>query len=154
MSDPVVPEPADDADLLARLAQALAPDDELPGGLADAARGAFDWRTVDDELAALSTAAPLAGVRGDVTTEALSFSGPGWGLELELHPAGERWVATGQLVPAVEATVGWETRTTAGAVVPVGPAGLFELADVPRGPVRFVIAEHDRPPTRTDWFVA
>jgi hypothetical protein len=158
--DEAVTEPTPtEARLLARLGDALAPEGsggQVPDVLVDAARLAFDWRDVDAELAALSAAELPAGVRGEgaAAAEALAFAGPRWTLEVELRAAGPTWIATGQVSPPVTASVAWESRAGGGAAVALGPAGMFELADVPRGPVRFVVAEEGRPAVRTDWVMA
>jgi hypothetical protein len=151
-----VPEP-EEAALLGRLQRALEPDD-LPPELVEAARAAIEWRHVDEHLAALTArgaATPaLAGVRG--VAEALAFAGPGWELEVELRAAGggARRVATGQVVPSVDAVVAWQAPAASGTPVALGAAGLFELDDVPTGPVRFVVTVEGAPPVRTDWVLA
>lgn len=155
------PEPGE-ADLLARLGRALAPA-EVPGDLVEAARAALEWRRVDEHLAALTATegatagAVPAGVRGKAATGALTFAGPGWELEVEVRPAGGAGgprLATGQVMPPFPGVVAWEARGASGTAVPLGPAGVFELGDVPAGPVRFVVTEEGGAPVRTDWVLA
>src|SRR3954454_6431033 len=78
--------------------------DPVPLLLEDAARGAFTWRTVDDELAELmrDSADEEAGalVRSGTGPRQLSFESPRLGIELEVVSTGprERRVQ-GQLLP-------------------------------------------------------
>lgn len=69
--------PSDD-ELLDLLHNALAELDQVPRHVVEAAHVAFEWRTVDAELAELlydsSAAGELAGVRSDVTARQLSFA--------------------------------------------------------------------------------
>jgi hypothetical protein len=69
------------------LGKALAAPEEIPPEWREAAKAAYTWRTVDEELLALvhdSAADGVAAVRGDAEARTLAFSGGGLTLEVEL----------------------------------------------------------------------
>jgi hypothetical protein len=138
-------------ELVSRLQAALPPPD-VPEPLLDAARQALSWRGVDAELAALTDAAPLAGVRAGTAAPALSFDDPsGLHVEIEMRRADRGSIAVGQVTPAAGGTVTWQSRQETAPPVALDPGGMFELAALPSGPVRFVLALDGRGPVHTDW---
>jgi hypothetical protein len=149
----------DDAELLDDLRRAVAEADAVTERRRLAARAAYSWRTVDQELLALtfdSATAPLAGVRdGGQTggqaggaTRVLGFEGAGLSVELEV---GEDQLM-GQLVSGVTAQVRVETPDGERGAARSDASGFFALPSRLRGPVRLVVeladGEH-----RTPWVV-
>ena len=105
-----------------------------------AAEGAFAWRTIDEELLALShdsllEAPALVRSAADESLRMLSFEGGGVALEVELD--GGR--LTGQVLPAGACRIEVQSPTADSRTVDVDDSGFFELADVPSGPLRFRI---------------
>jgi hypothetical protein len=127
-----------DEELLDDLRRAVTAFDPVPAHLVDAAESALDWRTIDDELAALlndSSAEPeLAGVRSGDTGRLLSFAGANVRIEVEVSGSGPARTLTGQLVPAGSARI--EIRHADRVMtVTADPRGRFSAADVPAGSV-------------------
>lgn len=90
-----------DDQLLELLDAALDAADPVPEALLEAARAAFTWRTIDEELASLvfdSAAEELAGVRSVDTARQLTFSTRGVEIELVVLSETTRRIV-GQLVP-------------------------------------------------------
>jgi hypothetical protein len=129
----------DDEGLLAEMARALDQVAAVPPNRRLAARGAYTWRTVDEELLALahdSLELADAAVRGDVAVRTLGFEIDGLSLQVELD--GDQVVAQvlsdgdgGAVEAVVIESVEDGTRTP-----PVDASGVFSLL-APVGPVRF-----------------
>jgi hypothetical protein len=157
----------EDAELLDDLRRAVAEADAVTERRRQAARAAYSWRTVDEELLALtfdSATSPLAGVRGSGQDSGrdsgqaggqaggqprvLGFEGAGLSVELEV---GEDQLM-GQLVSGVTAQVRVETPDGERGSVRSDASGFFALPSRLRGPVRLVVeladGEH-----RTPWVV-
>jgi hypothetical protein len=104
---------SDDA-LMSELAGALGPELEPPAAVLQAARSSLTWRTVDAELAALSSDSLLdgerVGSRSAATSRTLTFDSPEAVIEVEVSgSAGDRRLV-GQLDPPEAARL--ELRTT------------------------------------------
>jgi hypothetical protein len=149
-----------DEQLLRRMATAIAGDDPVPDTLITQAKGAFTWRTIDDELAALAELAydsavdeDLAGVRGGGGPRMLSFEQDDVVIEVEVTSDRDRRRVVGQVsgVPATEVALeaGGGQRTT----VPCDELGQFATDTVPPGPFRVVVTLAGEPPrtVRGDW---
>jgi len=127
-----------DDELEGLVQETLAAEREVPDGWREAARAAYAWRTVDEELLALtydSEQEPAAAVRGEEGTRTLEFSGDGLALEVEL--SGGR--VLGQVTGAGEVVLEWADGRTASATA--DGSGFFSL-DAPfadGGPVRFCV---------------
>lgn len=141
----------DDDELLDDLRRAVAEADAVTERRRQAARAAYSWRTVDEELLALtfdSASSPLAGVRDGGQTRVLGFEGAGLSVEIEV---GEDQLM-GQLVSGVTAQVRVETPDGERGSVRSDASGFFALPSRLRGPVRLVVeladGEH-----RTPWVV-
>jgi len=153
MSDERSPNPDPLDDDLRRVVAAV---DPVPGPVLDAARVAFTWRTVDEELAALvaDSAATLgltAGVRSAPGgPRLLTFEAPSLAIEVEVDEEGGRRLL-GQLVPPQPGEV--EVLTPDGAVVAViaDPLGRFLAEDVPAGPLRLVVTGPGGLRVATSW---
>lgn len=116
-----------------------------------AAQGAYAWRTIDEELLALSydslvAAESLVRAATDVATRVLSFEGHGLVLEVEL--AGGQ--VTGQVLPGQRCRITVQTPTAEPTVLSVDDSGFFEVTDVADGPVRFRVELDDQTLT-TPW---
>ena len=140
----------EDDDLLAdELGELLRRRSPMPASVLDAARGAFTWRSVDDELAVLRNDSLLeaaAGVRGGGDRQ-LTFEADGVSLEVDVLDGGRRVI--GQVVPAQAGAVeleGPHTRSDAAT----DRYGQFAL-DVWNGPARLRFRPVDGPVIVTDW---
>jgi hypothetical protein len=125
----------DDEGLMEELAQALAQDTEVPDHRRQAARAAFSWRTIDEELLALThDSLELAdvAVRGALDVRTLGFESDGLSLELEVD--GDR--VFGQVLDAEVDEVEIESVGDGTQLSAVDPSGVFS-AKLPAGPVRF-----------------
>ena len=144
--------PTDDA-LEELIGTALRQADPVPGHVIAAARGAFTWRTIDQELAALvfDSATELSGVRDRGAARQLTFQAPGLEIEVMVaDPATRRLI--GQLVPARPATV--ELESTDGKLGQEADRfGRFTFDAVPAGPVRISVTAPDGASIATDWVV-
>lgn len=129
-----------DEKLMSLLEDALAQEAAVPEHRRTAARGAFAWRTIDDELLTLTHDALVgadSGVRagGQLEARIVSFEGSVASLELEL--VGDR--VTGQVQPARACTITAQSTSGDGPVIEVDDSGFFE-ADAPsERPVRWRI---------------
>ncbi len=126
-----------DDDLADIVSQALKPDPDVPADWEEAAFAAYSWRTVDQELLALtydSTAAGAGAVRGG-DGRVLEFAGSGLSLEVELSD--QRIV--GRLAGEVTGDVVFEAVD--GRVRTASPdrSGFFSLAGEDHGMVRFAV---------------
>ena len=115
--------------------------DPVPQLLDEAARSAFTWRTVDDELAELmrDSAEEEAGalVRGAATLRQLSFESPRLGIELEVAHTGPRERRLeGQLLPPAPATVTLERPGEDPVSVQADELGRFSLDGLKAGVIR------------------
>jgi hypothetical protein len=139
----------DDGGLAEDLAQALAQERDVPLHHRRAAYGAFAWRTVDEELLALTHDSALqetAAVRGAEDARTLTFEGGGLSLELEVdgdHLMGQLLVSEGEVT--LERADG-ESRTAR-----TDASGFFTL-DGATGTVRFAVSV-DGTVRRTEWVV-
>lgn len=144
----------DDEGLMAELARALDQVAAVPPNRRLAARGSFTWRTVDEELLALthdSLELADAAVRGDIAVRTLGFESDGLSLQLEFD-GGQVFGqvlyadATGTVDTVVVESVEDGTGTS-----PVDAAGVFSVT-APVGPVRFGVMV-DGALRRTPWVV-
>lgn len=126
----------DDEALLADLTEATREVMPLSARIAEHARGALAWRTVDADLMPASFDSATEGVgssrAGDGAARVLVFECPPLAIEVELQV--DRIV--GQLLPPAAADLILESA--AGAVVRgvADEFGFFVLAEVPQGSVR------------------
>jgi hypothetical protein len=143
-------EPNDDT-LEELVGLALREADAVPHHVTAAARGAWTWRNIDQELADLvfDSATELTGVRDHGGTRQLTFQAPG--LEIEVMVADpDRRRLVGQLVPARSATVRLEGTENALEQV-ADRFGRFSFDGAPSGPLRLSVADPDGPAVTTDW---
>lgn len=149
---------ADDADdeLAAVLTRALQETDPVPPHILEAARAAWTWRTIDEELAALvfdSATDALVGTRDRDAVRQLTFRAGDLEIELMLvDPVARRIV--GQLVPSQATTVRLQ-HAEAGVVAEhqADRLGRFTFDGVPAGPVRITVGGSEGGPVSTDWML-
>src|SRR3954454_7172809 len=117
--------------------------DPVPPLLDEAARAAFTWRTVDEELAELTRDSADAEeetdvlVRGPSSLRQLSFESPRLGIELEIVATGPRERRLeGQLLPPEAAMVTLERPGEDGLSVQADELGRFVLDGLRAGVLR------------------
>jgi hypothetical protein len=145
---------ADDSELLALLGEALRARDPLPDRVADGARAAFTWRTIDAELAELvfDSAEGLVGVRSETGDRQITFRAPGVEIEVMLVDAEHRRLV-GQLIPPGEADI---ELVSGDSVRPLrsDAIGRFSVEEIEPGPVRIVVLGADgRRTVQTEWML-
>lgn len=136
----------DDDALMALLDEAVKEADAVPDRRREAARAAFTWRSVDDELAELLHDSALdagAAVRSSAgAPRSLAFGRSGLTLEVEVdgdQVLGEV-IATGDPASAEgPASVTLQRPDTPDVTTTVDAAGFFRFAGVETGAVRFVV---------------
>lgn len=135
----------DDDELMALLGQAVADGEAVPEHRREAARAAFTWRSVDEELAELLHDSALdAGAAVRATTDgprSLAFGRSG--LTLEVEVAGDRLLAEVLAEGAAaggEATVTLQRPGAEDVTVTADAAGFVRFEGVGPGAVRFVVA--------------
>jgi hypothetical protein len=133
-----------DDELLAVLGAALDQADPVPPEVLAAARGAYTWRTIEAELAALvydsSTDEELAGVRGGaLVARALTFEYEDVVVELEVDETTAGRVVTGQVAPApLEWIELHQAERTEPIRLDVDELGRFRTAPLAPGPFRLL----------------
>lgn len=126
--------------------------DRVPDDVVAAAKAAFTWRSVDEELASLvydsaDETPALAGIRGGSARQ-LTFSAQGLTIELEVGGAARG--VLGQLVPAQAASI--EVRHSEGsAFVDSDDLGRFDIGRVPEGPMSLRLEAAGGGRVATDW---
>jgi hypothetical protein len=130
-----------DATTEAELRAILSQVDPVPQRLDQAARAAFTWRTVDDELAELmrDSAEEEAGalVRSGSGPRQLSFESPRLGIELEVVATGPRERRLeGQLLPPAPASVTVQRPGEDPLTVQADELGRFSLDGLKAGVMR------------------
>jgi len=141
----------DDEGLMEELARAVAQTEAVPDHRREAARAAFTWRTIDEELLALthdSLEMADAAVRGALDVRTLGFEADGLSLELEVD--GDR--VFGQVLDNSDVDeVVVESVESGSQTCPVDASGVFSVV-VPQGPVRFAV-RIDGALQHTPWIV-
>lgn len=130
---------SDDEALMAALKEAVAEAQAVPASMREAARAAYTWRTIDEELLELTHDSALAGaaqVRSAADeVRVLSFTGEDVSLELEVE--GGR--VMGQVLPARAASIVLQAASGESVATDADASGFFTYDDVPRGLVRFSV---------------
>jgi hypothetical protein len=124
----------DDDELMEELARAMGQVTEVPDHRREAARAAFSWRNIDEELLALthdSLELADAAVRSALDVRTLGFESDGLSLEIEVD--GDR--VFGQVLDAEVDEVVLESVEDGSHNIPVDSSGIFSVV-VPAGPVR------------------
>ena len=149
-----------DEELLQDLRAVVSRVDPVSPEMLAAARSGFIWRTIDAELAQLTSdsvldADRMAAVRGVATPELLTFEAAGLTVEVETTRGVDGGVRLlGQLVPAQRGQV--EIRHAGGTTtVEADDLGRFTAGGVPPGPVSLSCrTEAGGLRVDTDWFLA
>jgi hypothetical protein len=139
----------DDEVLMADIGEALARE-AVPEHRREAARAAFAWRTVDEELLQLSydsAEVSAAAIRGADDPRLLSFELAGLSLELEIA-ADSIW---GQVIPGRACSVTVENAAGDQLTTTADESGIFHLGVLP-GPLRLRIGT-DAEARQTDWLL-
>jgi hypothetical protein len=146
-------EERDDDVLMEELIAAVRAREDVPGSFAEAARGAFAWRRIDEELELLtlsydSSVADTAAVRGPAPTleRILVFESDDVTMTLEVGPQ----VLMGQVVPARPKRVVLEAAAGHVDEVEADDSGFFLLRRPAAGPIRLTWHDGDLGVV-TDW---
>lgn len=137
----------DDDALMRELAAAVGEREAVPASVRQAARAAFAWRTVDEDLMRLSydslASREEAVVRADTALRVVAFTGPQGSLELELdeRPGGATLI--GQVVPGRSCRVVVNSAEGRNHTVETDHDGFFSVPILPAGPVRFLVISAD-----------
>lgn len=137
--------------LMSVLGKALHEDPEVPPEWREAALAAYSWRTVDDELLALTHDSAVdvgAAVRGLGEPRTVSFTGGGLSLEVELS---DRQIM-GQLTATALSQVTFESADGRVRQAPTDETGFFSLPNEDHGLVRFALQSDDNRYV-TEWIV-
>jgi hypothetical protein len=132
----VMPSSTDDEALMNELSRALE-HLAVPEHRREAARAAFTWRTIDEELLALthdSLEMADAAVRGALDVRTLGFESDELSLEIEVDA--DRVI--GQVLDAAADEVIVESVEEGSQTCSVDECGVFSV-QVPTGPVRFAV---------------
>lgn len=136
--------------LLDALRDALStPQDDVPPEFVEAAKAAFTWRTIDEELLLITSYDSVLDdtlftrARSTATARQLVFDAEGVMLQVEVSAAG----VTGQLMPA-SGPITLVTPAGDHETAAVDELGMFVMGVAPRGPVKFRFASGC-----TDWFI-
>ncbi len=143
---------AQNLEIEAILGKALAAPREIPPEWREAARAAYTWRTVDEELLALvhdSAADGVAAVRGEAEARTLAFSGGGLTLEVELA---DRRIE-GQLDGDGAGEVIFEHVDGRSRSTTIDESGFFTLTGEDHGLVRFAVRADAGGRLVTEWIV-
>lgn len=146
---------ADDPTLVTDLREALAAREALPPAFAAAARAAFAWRTVDEDLllaelsfdSALPQGALATRSGADLASRMLVFDGAGYRIDAELDGEGG---AVGQITPAGGGTIRCETPDATFDEGAINEVGCFNIR-APRTGVLRLHAIVDGHPIATAW---
>jgi hypothetical protein len=128
-------------ELETRLRLVVAQVDPVPALVDEAARAAFGWRTIDEDLAELlrdsADEVLEAGVRGGSGPRQLSFESPRVGIELEVVSTGPRERRLeGQLLPPGSAMVTVERPGADAVSVQTDDLGRFVIDGLRAGAMR------------------
>jgi len=148
----------DESDLEEELRLAAARFDPVPRELLQAATAAFDWRTIDAELAELVFDSlvdhdELTLVRGPPERRLLSFHAGGLTIDLEVNAASSSRGLVGQLIPPQQASVEIRVGTDVIAIE-ADELGRFRAGPVPTGPMSLrctAASSEPGPVVVTDW---
>jgi len=147
---------SDDEQLLTALGEALRTAEAVPARVVALGEAAYDWRTIDGELAALTydsaddpAPAEPALVRADIAAvRALRFQAQAAAIVLEVTDD----ALVGQIVPPMGAAVTLAGPAGGGVEVVADDLGYFAFRPVPRGSFRLRCHGRTGPDLLTSWF--
>lgn len=129
--------------------------DPVPPSVVAAAKGSLAWRTVDAELAELTSDSLVASgptIRGPESPRLLSFETTELNLDVEIHVTGGRALLVGRVAPPTAGTVAVESAAGSQTAV-VDGTGAFTLGIELPGRYRLRFEPGDNGPTvRSEWF--
>ena len=147
----------DDDGLLAAVREMLGGSEEAPDWSVELAKGSYDLRALDAELATLSSGSALAparsGTRSDATARVAVFDAADLSVEIEIEP-GERagsWRLIGQLSPAAPARIEVRRQQAESRWVDADRFGRFAASDLRSGPLSLVCTRSGRRAVVTEW---
>lgn len=145
-----------DERLLADLRELFDRSSPVPPRLVEMAKESFTWRTVDAELAALTSDSlvdtPVGSVRGTAEPRSLTFEAGDLSIEVEVTELGADRRMLGQIIPPQPARIEVRqddlTRTVEADVV-----GRFVVEGLGARPVRLRCHLQGRRPVVTEWVI-
>lgn len=147
----------DDEGLLAAVREMLRTSEPAPGWSAELAKGSYDLRTVDTELAALSSDSGLApdrsSTRSGAATRMAVFSTDDLSVEIEVE-RGERagsWRLIGQLNPAAPARIKVRQQQAEPFWVDADRFGRFVVSHLQGGPLSLICMRSGLRAAVTEW---
>ena len=146
----------DDEQLLAALGEALRAAESVPARVVALGEAAYDWRTIDAELATLTYDSAVdpapdepALVRADVAAvRALRFQAPATAIVLEVTDD----ALVGQILPPAAADVSLMSSVGRSVDIEADDLGYFVFRPVPRGSFRLRCRARHGPELLTSWF--
>ena len=146
---------SNDDELLAALGRALQAQEVVPEAVLEAAKGAYAWRTIDAELAALtfdSVTDELVGVRGGGGPRALTFEHDDVVVEVEIVEHGPRRTLVGHVGPGpLEAVEVQQAGQAEPRRQEADALGRFQVPDLVAGPFRLLCRFRAGSTVLTDW---
>jgi hypothetical protein len=148
----------DDEGLLAALRDMFGQHETAPGWFVDLAKGSYDLRAIDTELAALTSDSEFdmarPRLRADIGPRLVVFDATDFSVEIQIEPGdrAERWRLVGQLIPAGRARI--QLRRARGAEpawVDADERGRFAVGDVASGPLSLICVRQGQPAAATPW---
>lgn len=150
----------DDEGLLAAVREMLSRSEAAPDWSTELAKGSYDLRAVDAELAVLSSdslssdAAPgRSGTRSGATARMAVFDTADLSVEIEIEP-GERagsWRLIGQLNPAAPARIKIRQQQAEPFWVEADRLGRFAVGRLQGGPLSLICLRSGLPAAVTEW---
>ncbi len=148
----------DDEGLLAALREMLGQQGTASGWSVELAKGSYGLRTIDTELAALTSDSEFSTARSQLRADGgprlVVFDAESLSVEIEIEPGNraERWQLIGQLIPAGTARIQLRRGLQAEhAWVDADDRGRFAVADLVSGPLSLICVRQGQPATATAW---
>lgn len=147
----------DDEGLLAALREMLGRYESPPNWSVDLAKGSYDLRTVDAELAVLTSDSGLATaqsvVRSSTAPRLAVFDAMDLSVEIEIEPGARAdwWRLIGQLIPAVSARIQVRLQRAEPVWVDADDLGRFTVDHIPAGPLSLVCIRDGMRAAVTEW---
>jgi hypothetical protein len=147
----------DDEGLLGALREMLGRYESPPSWSVELAKGSYDLRTVDAELAVLTSDSGLAtaqsALRSSTATRLAVFDAADLSVEIEIEPGARAdwWRLIGQLTPAAPARIQVLQQQAEPVWVEADDRGRFTVDHIPGGPLSLVCIRDGMPAAVTEW---
>ena len=147
----------DDEGLLAALGEMLGSHGSPPGWSVDLAKGSYDLRSVDAELAVLTSDSGLATaqsvMRSGTAPRLAVFDAADLSVEIEIEPGARagRWRLIGQLIPAAPARVQVRQQGAEPVWVDADDLGRFTVDHLLGGPLSLLCIRDGTRAAVTEW---